>query len=162
LLPIRSGYGQLASNKETLRGHTSVFVSVSSPDNEFTRNVLKIEKESLERFIVSQLEREGINASTTFTNQTLILEIKLDLVEVASINGEGMYVFVSQFQAIQAAKLATNRQPALATTWQQVQFGGITQQNAPLLRDTVDQNLEKFIADWKQVHRDSAERFPAE
>ncbi len=123
LFSVGSGYAQLASNEDTLRGHTSIFVSVSIPDNEFTRAVLKLEKEPLEGFVVHRLEQEGIHASTTFTNQTLILEIKLDLVEVASINDEEMNVFVSHFQAIQPAKLATNRQAALATTWQRVQFG---------------------------------------
>ena len=159
---VGSVYAQLASNEDTLRGHTSIFVSVSIPDNEFARTVLNLEKEPLEGFVVHRLEQEGIHASTTFTNQTLILEIKLDLVEVASIDDEQMYVFVSHFQAIQPAKLATNRQAALATTWQRVQFGGITEQNASLLRETVFQNLEKFIADWKQVHRDSDERFSVE
>ena len=152
VLAANSAQAQLASNKETLRGHQNVFVSVSTPDSEVAVNDLKLKKESLENFVVKRLRRNNIDVSTTFTNQTLILEIKVDLVKVASVDDQDFFAFVSQFEAIQAARLATNKQGALATTWRETQFGGITRENARLLRESVILNLEKFIADWNIVH----------
>jgi hypothetical protein len=144
--------GQLASNSETLQGHSSVFLSISTPEIDQTGRNVGLKKESLERFVLGRLEKSGIKVSTTFTNQTLILQVHVDLVKVIQSGETDVYAFISRFEAIQAARLATNRQSALATTWKATKFGAVTRQQANLLRDSVVQNLDQFIAAWTDVN----------
>ena len=148
----QSASGQLASNKETLQGHSSVFLSISTPEHDATGRHLGLKKESLERFVLSRLEKNGIKVSTTFTNQTLILQVQVDLLKVIQSGDTDVYAFVSRFEAVQAARLATNRQSALATTWKTTKFGAVTRQQAHLLRDSVVQNLDQFITAWSQAN----------
>ncbi len=108
---------QLASRKETLRGHRSVFVAVTTPESEVAVRQLGLVKPSLERYILAQLAKANIPASLEFTDQTLILEIQIDVHQVIQAKDLDVYAFVSRFDAIQPARLATNRQAALAVTW---------------------------------------------
>lgn len=144
--------GQLASNKQTLQGHTSVFLSISTPEIDETGRQVGLKKESLERFVLTRLEKDGIEVSTTFTDQTLILQVHVDLLKVLESGETDVYAFISRFEAVQAARLATNRQSALATTWKATKFGAVTRQQAHLLRDSVVQNLDEFIAAWKDAN----------
>lgn len=143
---------QLASNAETLQGHRGVFLSISTPEVDVTGRHVGLKKESLERFVLRRLEKNGIKASTTFTNQTLILQVHVDLLRVIQSGETDVYAFISRFEAVQAARLATNRQSALATTWKATKFGAVTRQQANLLRDSVIQNLDLFIAAWNQAN----------
>jgi len=144
--------GQLASNTDTLQGHSNVFLSISTPEGDATGRHVGLKKESLERFVLSRLEKNGINVSTTFTNQTLILQVHVDLLKVIQSGETDVYAFISRFEAVQAARLATNRQSALATTWKATKFGAVTRQQANLLRDSVIQNLDQFIAAWHEAN----------
>ena len=119
---VQSASGQLASNKETLQGHSSVFLSISTPELADTGRHVGLKKDSLERFVLNRLQKSGIQVSTTFTNQTLILQVHVDLVKVIQSGETDVYAFVSRFEAVQAARLATNRQSALATTWKATKF----------------------------------------
>ena len=60
-----STHAQLASNKETLRGHQNVFVSVTTPDSDVAIHELKLKKESLESFVVRRLQRNKIELDNT-------------------------------------------------------------------------------------------------
>jgi hypothetical protein len=141
--------GELANKIETLRGHQSVFVSVSTPQSEDAIRRLGLVKASLERYIIARLADAKIPASLEFTDQTLILEIQVDVHKVAQGNQLDVFAFVSQFDAIQAARLAANRQAALAATWRATQFGAVTSEQAHLLRESVVSNLDNFIRDWQ-------------
>lgn len=144
---------QLASRRETLRGHEQIFLNVNISDTEATNQTFGLRKESLEKFLLRRLDEAGIKATNQYTAQTLILEINVDLHQVAQTNEEQVYAFVSQFDAIQAAKLATNHEAALATTWKSLQFGAVSKAQSQLLRDSVVQNLDRFIEDWQAVNR---------
>ena len=148
----QTAWGQLASNEQTLQDHRSVFLSITTPAFDETGRQLGLKKESLERFVLSRLKKNGIQVSTTFTNQTLILQVNVDLLKVLRSNDTDVYAFVSQFEAVQAARLATNRQSALATTWTATKFGAVTREQASLLRDSVVQNLDQFIAAWNEAN----------
>ena len=150
---------QLANKKETLRGHQSVFVAVTTPESDDAVRQLGLVKSSLERYILAQLAKANIPASVVFTDQTLILEIQVDVHKVIQTHDLDVFAFVSRFDAIQPARLATNRQAALAATWQATQFGAVTPQQSHLLRDSVITNLDAFIRDWQEVRQpgDAAE-----
>jgi hypothetical protein len=142
-------WGELANTKETLRGHQSVFVSISTPQSDDAIRRLGLVKASLERYVLTRLADAKIPASLEFTDQTLILEIRVDVHKVTQGNELDVFAFISQFDAIQAARLATNRQAALAATWRATQFGAVTSKQAHLLRESVISNLDGFIRDWQ-------------
>jgi hypothetical protein len=108
---------QLANRKETLQGHRAVFVAVTTPAAEEVTRDLGLVKASLERYILDHLTKAGIPASTEFVDQTLVLEITVDVHKVIQSEDLAVFAFVSQFEALQAARLAANRQSALVTTW---------------------------------------------
>ncbi|MCA9153017.1 MAG: hypothetical protein KDA92_27130, partial [Planctomycetales bacterium] len=86
-----------------------------------------------------------------FVDQTLILEINVDVHKVSTTGTEPIFAFVSQFEAAQAARLAANRQSALAVTWKSMRFGAVTKAQAGLLRDSVVANVDEFVRDWKSA-----------
>lgn len=145
---------QLAHKKETLRGHRKVYVSVTTPASDEVTRQLGLVQSSLERYILAELNRANIPASTELTDQTLILEIQVDVHKVLRADNLDVYAFVSRFDALQAARLATNGEAALAATWRTTQFGAVTANQAQLLRDSVIRNLEEFIRDWQAVQND--------
>jgi hypothetical protein len=140
---------QLAHKKETLRGHRKVFLSVTTPATEDATRHLGLVQSSLERYVLTQLEKAGLTASTEFTDQTLLLEIQVDVHKVLRADSRDVFAFVSRFEAIQAARLAANGEAALAVTWRAMQFGAVTSDQAHLLRDSVVNNLEAFLRDWE-------------
>lgn len=142
---------QLANKKETLRGHRTIYLSIVTPETEQAVQQLGLKKESLERYIIEQLRENGFEVSTDYTNQTLILEIQVDLLKVAQATDSDVFAFISQFEVIQPARLATNRQAALVTTWRATKFGAVSRAQANLLRDSVLQNLTQFIEDYRSV-----------
>jgi hypothetical protein len=150
---------QLAHKKETLRGHRKVYVSVTTPATEDATRHLGLVQPSLERYILAQLSKANISASAEFTDQTLILEIQLDVHKVIRADNLDVFAFISRFEAIQAARLATNGDAALAVTWRATQFGAVTVDQAHLLRDSVINNLDAFIRDW-QAAQDPATPLP--
>jgi len=150
-LSASSSSAQLANRKDTLQGHRSVFVSVTTPATDDATRDLGLIKGSLERYVLDQLTKAGIPAATAFTDQTLVLEINVDLHRVVQSGDVTVFAFVSQFEALQAAKLATNRQSALVATWKAVQFGAVTKAESHRLRDSVTTNLDQFIKDWQAV-----------
>jgi hypothetical protein len=144
-----SASAQLANRRDTLRGHQRVFVSVTTPQSDDAVRQLGLVKASLERFIIARLTQANIPATTEFTDQTLILEIQVDTHKVLRAQETDVFAFVSRFEAIQAVRLATNRQPALAATWRATQFGAVTAEQAGLIRDGVIKNVDDFIRDWQ-------------
>lgn len=150
-LSATSSSAQLANRRDTLQGHRSVFVAVTTPATDDATRDLGLIKASLERYILDQLTKAGIPAATAFTDQTLVLEINVDLHRVVQSGDVTVFAFVSQFEALQAARLATNRQSALVSTWKAVQFGAVTKAEAHHLRDSVTTNLDQFIKDWQAV-----------
>ena len=100
---------------------------------------------------MQRLKESRIEVSTEYTDQTLILEIQVDLLKVIQSDDVDVFAFISQFEAIQPARLATNHQAALVTTWRSTKFGAVTPAQAGLLRDSVLQNLERFITDYLEV-----------
>jgi hypothetical protein len=142
---------QLANKKETLRGHRTIFLSIVTPETDEAIQQLGLKKDSLERYILEQLRQNGFEVSTQYTNQTLILEIQVDLLKVAQSTDADVFAFISQFEAIQPARLAANRQAALVTTWRSTKFGAVSRAQVNLLRDSVLQNLAQFIADYRSV-----------
>lgn len=148
--PVRSVDAQLANKADTLAEHERVFLSVTTA--QLGETALGLKKESLEKHLVEQLEEANISVSTRFTNQTLILEVTIDLHKIAESDDVNIYAFVSRFEAIQAARLATNNQAALASTWDATQFGAVTKPEANRLRDSVTTNLKAFLEAWKKSH----------
>lgn len=147
---------QLAGRQETLRGHRQIYVAVSVPEDDATTRELGLRKATLERYILDRLKEQNVPASTEFKDQTLILEIRVDLHEALKADGKRVFAFLSQFDCMQAARLATNRQSTLAATWRATQFGVISRDQAQLLRDSVLRNLDAFVADWKEAQKDDA------
>ncbi len=99
------GCAELANRKETLEGHHSIFLSVNIPEAEEAAQRLGLKKESLERFLIDRLQKGGIAASLEYVDQTLILEIQVDLLKVIQAEDSDVYAFISQFEAIQPAQL---------------------------------------------------------
>lgn len=151
LLAANSATAQLAGRQETLRGHRQIYVTVTLPEAEETTRELGLRKATLERYVLDRFKENNIPASTEFTDQTLILEIRVDLHEALKADDKRVYAFLTQFDVMQAARLATNQQSTLAATWRATQFGVVSRQQANLLRDSVLRNLDAFIADWKAV-----------
>jgi hypothetical protein len=156
LLAASVARADLANRRDTLRGHTKVFVAVTTPETDDAVRRLGLVKTSLERYILKRLGEANIPASLEFTDQTLILEIHVDVHKVTQGNAVDVYAFISRFEAIQAVLLATNRQSALAATWRATQFGAVTTEQAHLLRDSVAKNLDQFIADWQAAQETPA------
>ena len=148
----RSTSAQLASRRETLRGHREVFLSVNISDSETANRTFGLKKDSLEKFLLGRLAEAGISAANEYQTQTLILEIQVDLHQVVQVDDDQVYAFVSAFDATQAAKLATNREAALVTTWKSLRFGAVSQSQSQLLRDSVIQNMDQFIEDWQAAN----------
>ena len=142
---------QLANRKETLRGHRTIYLSISTPETDDAVRQLGLKQESLQRYVVQRLQESRIEVSTEYTDQTLILEIQVDLLKVIQSDDVDVFAFISQFEAIQLARLATPGQAALVTTWRSTKFGAVTPAQAGLLRDSVLQNLERFITDYLEV-----------
>jgi hypothetical protein len=151
LLLTATAASQLGHKKETLRGHRKLFVSVTTPATDDATRHLGLVQSSLERYILAQLDKANIEASTEFTDQTLILEIQVDVHKVLRADQVDVFAFISRFEALQAARLATNGEAALAVTWRATQFGAVTADQAQLLRDSVIRNLDDFIRDWQSA-----------
>ena len=151
LLSVNSVLAELASSRDTLRGHHNVFISVTTPETADAIGKLRLVKSSLERYLVDELKKSQIHASVRFTDQTLILEVHIDIHRVTQSNKADVFAFISRFDAIQAVQLV-NRQAALATTWRATQFGAVTPDQAGLLRSSVIKNLQQFIGDWEAAN----------
>ena len=147
LILVTNAFAELASSKDTLRGHESVFVTVITPETDDAVRRLGLVKSSLERYLLDRLTQAEIPASSQFTNQTLILEVHVDIHRVVQSGNVDVFAFISRFDALQAVQLA-NRRAALATTWRATRFGAVTTVEADLLRDSVIKNVEQFIQDW--------------
>lgn len=151
-------FAQLSSDVASLQGHERIFVAVSTPNTDVATQDLGLRKESLEKYILKRLEKAGVDASTTFTDQTLILEVNVDLIKVVESDGVRIHAFVSNFEAVQATVLAKSRRTSLATTWKSHKFGAITKEQSKLLRESVVKNLDNFIKAWEEAQADSGEK----
>ena len=147
----RAGRAQLANRKETLQGHRSIFLTVNIPESDEVAQQFGLRKESFERYLLQQLQQTGVPVSNHYTDQTLILEIQVDLLKVIESDEGEVFAFISQFEAIQPARLATNQKAALVTTWRSTKFGAVTLAQKNLLRDSVLQSLEQFLRDFQEV-----------
>ncbi len=150
-LSSSTGRAELASRKETLQGHRSIFLTVSIPESDDVAQQFGLRKESFERYLLQQLQQTGVPVSNRYTDQTLILEIQVDLLKVIDSDEGEVFAFISQFEAIQPARLATNQKPALVTTWRSTKFGAVTLAQKNLLRDSVLQSLEQFLREFREA-----------
>ncbi len=165
LLLLATGMGQIiaaplvsrpSSRGETLAGHERIHLAVRLPENSSQLRALGVRRASLEQFVLNLLRGAGIDASTEYSDQTLTLQMSL---ETASLTDAGRRIaevediaYLVELDAIQGAKLATNRQAALVSTWRTLQLGLVRRGATAPLRQSVERSVTTFIAQWKLVH----------
>lgn len=156
LLYTSPAVGQTVSERGSLNGHQGVLLVINIPRSEPVHR-LGVRRTSLEQFVLRRLKKEGIEASTKFTGQTLVLELRVDVFKVIESGDTTVYSFVSDLEASQVARLVALDKMGLAVTWSSTKFGIVTRSQPHVLRDAVEQTVKNFLNDWNAARAPSAD-----